>query len=182
MKLIKLFSVMFLSIQLFLCSPEIINATSESRLIDNDPVVSGYSGSCNDMTYYSGLSGSFNGDMRLSSTGINGSYRWNFPSIKVNSTHCLITLYYYLNNVNFTDKQAKYMMMTYPIEGEGAGYMGFLGYVNQNNAPAGWWHIYTSIDAPYGFNSISSSCVSVSHSSTAGVQLGADAIEVYAYY
>ena len=57
---------MFLSIQLFLCSPEIINATSTSRLIDNDPIVSGYSGSYHNMTYNSGLSGSYNGDMRIS--------------------------------------------------------------------------------------------------------------------
>ena len=182
MKLIKFFSVMFLSIQLFLCSPEIINATSTSRLIDNDPIVSGYSGSYHNMTYNSGLSGSYNGDMRISSTGTDSFYRWRYPVIEVNSIHCVVTLYVYLNDVNFTDPYTRYDMMTYPIEDEGAGYYDTLGYINQNTAPAGWSHINSAINAYSGQSSIFSSAITVLHSNNSGYQMGADAVEVYAYY
>ena len=162
---------MFLSIQLFLCSPEIINATSTSRLIDNDPIVSGYSGSYHNMTYNSGLSGSYNGDMRISSTGTDSFYRWRYPVIEVNSIHCVVTLYVYLNDVNFTDPYSRYDMMTYPIEDEGAGYYDTLGYINQNTAPAGWSHINSAINAYSGQSSIFSSAIDVLHSNNSGYLL-----------
>ena len=59
------------------------NAATYSRLVDNDPIASGCSFNYGYMTYYSGISGSYNNDMRLSDLSIrnDANAEWCFPAI-----------------------------------------------------------------------------------------------------
>lgn len=133
------------------------------------------------MTYYGGLSSSYNNDMRLSSNYGDSMYQWKYPSISMNRSNCNLQLGVYLDNANFTDEKAKYTIMTYPIEGEGAGYAAEVAILDQNSAPSGWSYVYAQISAPQGKNSIVSKGVWVRRSNMANKKIGADAISVNLY-
>lgn len=158
-----------------------VTAATYTRLIDNDPIATGYSGQYDHMSYYNGLVSSYNNDMRLSNS-TTAYYSWRYPIISTGVSNCTVSLNVYLNNSNFTDTYARYTVMTYPIEGEGAGYFQTIGYINQDIAPAGWSTISKNISTQSGYNSISSSSVCVQKSTVSGRQMGADAIQVTVSY
>lgn len=87
-----------------------VNAASFSRTIDNDPIASGYSYDAYNMSYYNGMTGSYNQDMRLSPSiyGSNAYYTWIYPTISIASQTCTVTLNIYLNHADFTDPSASY--------------------------------------------------------------------------
>lgn len=158
-----------------------VTAASYTRLIDNDPIATGYSGQYANMSYYNGLVSSYNNDMRLSNS-TSAYYMWRYPMISTDVSNCTVSLNIYLDNYNFTDTYAHYTIMTYPIEGEGAGYFQTIGYINQEIAPSGWSTISKNVSTQPGYNSIASSSVCVEKSTASGRQMGADAIQVTISY
>ena len=160
-----------------------VRAASISETIDNDPIASGYSYDANNMSYYNGMTGSYNQDMRLSPSisGPNASYTWIYPSISIASQTCTVTLNIYLNHADFTDPSASYYFEKKPIEGlTGAG--DIIGTKNQKYAPAGWSSISKSVTRLSGETYITSRLVSVRASSASNKRLGADALQVTVTY
>ncbi len=153
----------------------VADAATYTRLVDNDPSAAGNSFSCYNMTYYSGQSGSYNSDMRLSPTIYNNSAdaQWEYPQIHYNQSSCSVTLNVYLNHANFTDPAAQYTMQ---VDVNGVGK--YVGYINQKYAPAGWSSISKTITA-YASNSyITSGYIYVQASNGSNKRLGADAINL----
>lgn len=159
------------------------NATTITRSTDNDPVASGYSYDCYNMTYYSGMPGSYNNDMRLSPviSGNNAYYSWFYPGITVNKLSCTVKLDVYLNNANFTDPKARYYYEINPIEGT-SGVMANIGEINQNFAKPGWNTLVKTVSSYDGRTRIGSRQVSVSASNEPNKQLGADGLIVTVTY
>lgn len=159
------------------------NATTFTRSTDNDPVASGYSGSAYNMSYYSGISGSYNNDMRLSPS-INmehAQYSWNYPTMAIPRTSCNVKLQVYLNNANFTDPDAQYIFKVYSSD-SGAAYGTNIGSINQRYAVSGWTTISNTVYANSGKYNIYSSEVMVVSSIGSTKQLGADGLIVTASY
>lgn len=176
MKNFKLLSSI-LSTCLLLCSitPLKTNATSYARLVDNDPINSGYSFSCYNMNYYSGLSGSYNFDARMSPM-LNNLYAyayWYFPPIVNSGTSCSATLGVYLNNANFTEPHALYC-----IGIDNNNHMEVMGEINQNYAASGWNYLHKTVSAYSTNNYISTGYVFVDSHTSGNVQLGADAVSL----
>lgn len=151
------------------------NAVTASRLVDNDPVASGCSFTCWDMTYYSGVSGSYNNDMRLSdlTTQNHANATWHFPMIYTSVKSCKITLNVYLNHANFTDPEAIYGVKTKPTSSA------LIGTIDQKYAQAGW-NVLTKTISQDTYINIDS--VGVGSSYGTSKQLGADAIKLEISY
>lgn len=160
-----------------------VSAASISRTIDNDPIASGYSYDAYNMSYYNGMTGSYNQDMRLSPSiyGSNAYYRWIYPTMNVASQTCNVTLNIYLNHADFTDESATYYFEKKPIE-DLSGVVDKIGTKNQKYAPAGWSSISKSVTRYPGETYITSRLVSVNASSGSYKQLGADALQVTVTY
>lgn len=161
------------------------NASTITRSTDNDPVATGYSYDVNNMTYYNGMTGSYNGDMRLSPSINDDSayYMWIYPIISFIDSSCYVSLNVYLNHASFTDKAASYDFEVLPVEGS-AGIGRSIGTINQKYAPAGWSSISKNINCypdPSGPHIISRN-VSVHASSGSYKQLGADGLQVTVTY
>ena len=83
-------------------------------------------------TTYTKHSGSYRGDYRLSTKSASDQfYQWWSPG---GSCKDYVYYYAYLNNVNFTNKDARY---SFQISSGGDG----LKYVDQYNAPGGWNYV-----------------------------------------
>lgn len=172
MRIIKSLSVL-VSLALVCASSKYMNASATEyyRLVDNDPIASGYTYYfSSNMQYYSGLAYSYNNDMRCSSlltSQTSASTQWNYPQISLNST-TKITLGVYLYNSNFTDPGTKYSVKN--------GILSYqqVGTINQNTAYPGWNTIvYT---APLG--NFSTTGTKAESSGVSYVQMGSDAIRV----
>lgn len=147
------------------------NALSANRLVDNDPVASGCSFTYGYMTYYSGVSGSYNNDMRLSdlTTQNHANATWHFPTIYTSAKSCKVTLDVYLNHANFTDPEAIYLVRTTSTSNA------IIGTIDQKYAQAGWNELTKTISQSTYINV---SSVSVGSSYGTSKQLGADAINL----
>lgn len=150
----------------------IANASTYSRLIDNDPTSSsGNSSSNSGFSYISGGS-CYNGDARIASSGNSSSfYHWIHPKISLGGVKTVtVNLQVYLNHANFTDPSAKYTVYK-----NGASLT--VGYINQNTAAGGWNYKSASSNDFTGLW-----LVGVSPSGLSGYQTGADAVNVtYTY-
>lgn len=148
------------------------NASTYSRLIDNDPTSSsGNSSSNSGFSYISGGS-CYNGDARIISSGNASSfYHWIHPKISLGGVKTVsVSLQVYLSDSRFTDPSAKYTVYK-----NGASLT--VGYINQNTAVSGWNYRTKSSNDFTGLW-----LVSVSPSGTSGYQTGADAVNVtYTY-
>ena len=105
------------------------NASTYSRLIDNDPTSSsGNSSSNSGFSYISGGS-CYNGDARIISSGNASSfYHWIHPKISLGGVKTVsVSLQVYLSDSRFTDPSAKYTVYK-----NGASLT--VGYINQNTA------------------------------------------------
>lgn len=159
------------------------SAATYTRSTDNDPVASGYSYDAYNMTYYNGMTGSYNGDMRLSPSiyDSNAYYTWVYPRISVAKQSCTVTLDIYLNHADFTDPSASYYYEIMPIEDlSGAG--SIIGTKNQKYAPAGWSSISKNVTRYPNQANITSRLVSVNASSGSYKCLGADGLKVTVTY
>ncbi len=159
------------------------NAATFTRSTDNDPVASGYSGSALNMSYYGGISGSYNNDMRLSPVINNdlATYSWLFPTMAIPKTSCTVTLQVYLNNANFTDPNAQYIFKVRSSDST-ASYGTNIGSINQRYAVSGWTTISSPVYANSGKYNIYSSEVMVISSTGSAKQTGADGLIVTANY
>lgn len=104
-----------------------------SQLLDNDNVTINSSQNEYDGTWnYQSYSGDYNGDHRLAGTASTylNTYVWRFTQ-RTGTRY----IYAYLNNPNFTDPSAYYMVWQGTING-GTGYV--IRSFNQNTAPGGW--------------------------------------------
>lgn len=152
----------------------IANASNYSHIIDNDPIASGFGYTyTSNMTYYS-ASGSYNNDMRLSSvlsSGSNVNVTYTYPQISVSNPQ-YFKLGVYLNNINFTDENARYDF--------GITQTGFTtaGYLNQNTAATDWNDIYRYLSIGY----IHSSAVEGYASHNTNQRFGSDAVKATVYY
>ena len=157
--------------------PKNVFATVQEYTIDNDPVASGFFGSCSsNMIYYSGMSGSYSGDMRIAWGSTGGAfYKWHYPSVCFNSTYGTISLKIYLDNVNFTEPAAYYAVEKTYGGGDDGGSYAPVGTLNQNTAPSGWCTAIISNIYSYSGENIISSRISVTNSNN-NANLGADAI------
>lgn len=152
------------------------NAISYSRLVDNDPIASGYSFVSNNMNYYGAISGSYNNDMRLPPllNGLTAYAFWKFPPMSHAGTSCSATLGVYLNNINFTEPHAAYSI---EIDNSSGGY-DYMGSIDQYYAASGWNYIHKTVNA-YSYNNyISCGSVLVESRTSGNVQLGADAVSL----
>lgn len=151
------------------------NAVTSSRLVDNDPIASGCSFNYGYMTYYSGISGSYNNDMRLSDLSIrnDANAEWCFPVIYTSVKSCNVTLRVYLNHANFTDPEAVYLVKTQPDSST------IIGTIDQKYAIGGWNELSKTISKSKYIEIYS---VSVGSSYGTYKQLGADAINLEISY
>ena len=105
-------------------------------------------------------------------------YKWGFPQTYSRSrVNLYVSVEVYLNNINFTDKYAKY-----EIERGTYLYATSLGTINQNTAPSGWYKFDTKTVTPitYSSNVIdsrASSIVLTTSKSSSSYTAGADAIK-----
>lgn len=129
------------------------------------------------------MTGSYNGDMRLSPSIYNSSayYTWVYPRINVANQSCTVTLDIYLNHSDFTDPSASYYYEIVPLE-DLAGIGVTIGTKNQKYAPAGWSSISKSVTRYSGQTYIASRLVSVNASSGSYKHLGADGLKVTVTY
>lgn len=182
-KIVNVAVVCFSIISFTTISTMTANAVTYTRSTDNDPVASGYSFDAYNMTYYNGMTGSYNGDMRLSPSIYSGDayYTWIYPTISFAQSSCTVTLDVYLNHADFTDTGASYYFEAQPIEDlSGAGRT--IGTINQKYAPAGWSSISRTVTRITGETYIRSRLVSVDASSGAYKHLGADGLKVTVTY
>ncbi len=184
----KIKKMMVLPLAVSLLSSTLISknvfASSQDYIIDNDPVAIGFSGSFSpNMIYYSGMTGSYYDDIRMSSSSMNGTYyEWSYPSVDFGNTSGSLSLVVYLNNINFTDPYARYYVENSFGAGDYSGTYLTVGYLNQNTAPSGWSPtINCNMYSSNGENIISSR-IYVSQSFSNYNCLGADAIHPYFYY
>lgn len=159
------------------------NAATLTRSTDNDPVANGYSGAYYNMNYYNGVSGAYNGDLRLSPVIVNdnANYSWCFPTISVPKTSCNVQLSVYLNNANFTDPNAQYIFKVRSSDSS-ASYGTNIGSINQRYAYGGWNYISSNVNANSGKYNIYASEVMVVSSTGSSKQLGADGLIVTVTY
>lgn len=158
-------------------------ATGPDFIVDNDPILSWQGGAYDNMTYYGGVSGSFYNDMRLSPSisGSNAYYKWTYTVVNYGYTSGSLSLGVYLNNANFTDPYAEYIVENFSGGPESSGTTLPVGHINQNTAPAGWTTISCTMTSYYD-NNISSGFIQVRASSGSYKQLGADAIHPHFNY
>lgn len=148
------------------------NASTYSRLIDNDPTsASGNSSSSSGFSYING-GGCYNGDARIASSGSSSNfYHWIHPKVSLGGVKTVyVNLQVYLSDSRFTDPSAKYSVYK-----NGASLT--VNYINQNTAVSGWTSISASSNDFTGLW-----LVGVSSSGLSGYQTGADAVNVQYTY
>ncbi len=142
-------------------------------VIDNDTNESNYENSSIGNWTYITNTGLYNGDARLISSSVkNNYYRWEWPEY-VKAEPIYATLSVYLNNVNFTDPAASYIMSS------NVSYMDqMVGTLNQKYATSGWTSfplITLEFGHISGYNATHFAAVITSGDSG---QTGADAIRI----
>lgn len=152
-------------------------AASTSFTIDNDTIDS----TCKNMrvgfSVYATGNSQYNGDCRRESISNKSAwYSWTCSSKMLRSNSPIkLKAGIYLNNVKFTDPQARYY-----VEQRDGGY--FIGTINQNTARAGWnyisYTINTNNNTP-GSYSVEGLMVTPSGINMSGYT-GADAISISA--
>lgn len=139
------------------------------KIVDNDDAQGHYVSSNGTWTYMSAGS-LYYGDARISASGnVNHYYRYTFDHYVKTVGPTSIKLRVYLNHADFTDPNAKYRIM----HSSGFSY----GYLNQNNASAGWNTVIQTTVGSTGTTYYYTGA-DVYPSSYTGYNTGADAVEV----
>ena len=114
---------------------------STSFTIDNDTIDSACKTMRDGFSIYATGKSQYNGDCRRESISNKTAwYSWTCSSKMLRSSNPIrLTAGIYLNNVKFTDPQARYY-----VEQRDGGY--FIGTINQNTARAGWSYLSYTIN------------------------------------